>query len=217
MGNFDPFDSEGESSTFFIDIFIDMPKIEKALNNKLPTALFKSNIKGVDVTAEKAGNFSLKITASTIEFKVPLNLKISKNVGLGNVEVDGEIEMDFRTQYTVTPQWKLSTQTDLLGHHWIKMPVLKAGFIKLPIENVADMAIDQMHEKMIQTIDEQIGQQIDLRQLVSSIWEQMSKPIEASNDFNTWVSLRPSGVSLLPLESPNPNLIQTQLQVILRI
>ena len=217
MEYYNPFEAEKEPSMFFIDVELNLPKVEKALNKNIPDTLFNAAVSSADfdVKAYKAGEIKVDISKSAIDFKIPLSLKISKSLGLGRVSADGEIEMDFRSEYSISPDWDISTTTDLLHHNWIKKPVLKAGFIKIPIEGVADIIIGQMQKQLVQTIDEQIDTNLDLKKLISSVWREMKKPIQASEEFNTWVLLRPADINLLPLSKTSSDTLKTQLQILM--
>ncbi len=217
MEYYNPFEEENEASMFFIDIEIDLKKMEEGLNQNIPDTLFNSNVSeaGVDVQAFKSGNIKVNIDQNAIDFKIPLKLNIKKNLGIGSVSADGEIEMDFRSTYTISPDWDISTTTDLLHHNWMKRPVLKAGFIKIPVESIANIVIGQMRHQMVQTIDNEIDNNFDLKSLITKIWAEVKKPILVSPEYNTWAMLRPAEFSLMPLKKFGSDTLKTQLQVLM--
>jgi len=217
MEYYNPFEEENEASMFFIDIEVDLKKMEEGLNKNIPDTLFNSHVNegGVDVKAFKSGNIKVNIDQKAIDFRIPLKLNITKNLGIGNVSADGEIEMDFRSDYSISSDWDISTTTDLLHHNWVKRPVLKAGFIKIPVETIANAVIGRMRQQMVQTIDNEIDRNLELKSLVGKIWQEIKKPILVSPEYNTWAMLRPAEISLMPLQKFGKDTLKTQLQVLM--
>lgn len=179
-------------------------ELEKLLNRQLDTVLYEDNdINDGDdmmVRAEKTENITLKLDSSRIAYRVPLDIWVQYNAGIGNVEGTGTVAIELETEYDIQPNWKLDTETKITAYEWIEKPRLRLGLVSLPVGSIADLLIDNFKAAITRNIDQQISQNLGLDTLIGNAWKKMHEPILVSEDHLAWLLLNPEKISMSPIQ-----------------
>lgn len=157
------------------------------------------------VKVEKQGNIAIKALANNrLMISVPLKIWAEKGYGtLGYYmykDTNLNLIMNFITSLAATQDWKLSTKTTTAGFVWTQKPVLDYGKIKIPIAPFIESTLKEQQGKFTKIIDDQIKSQFNLQPYLVTAWNQFSKPINISEDYNTWLKISPQNIYMSPLQ-----------------
>ncbi|MCB0705874.1 MAG: DUF4403 family protein [Saprospiraceae bacterium] len=187
-----------------IPIQIDLKTLERDLNEQLGDILFEDDkADGADlhIRASKRGPIKLEVIENGIEYTVPMDLWLKKPYRLANVEGEGSVDVRLRTTYDIGSDWEFVTATRVLEHEWLSKPKLKVGVVKLPVEAIADKALERSRELIEQAIDGQIAQQVNLQAEIQNAWNQFYQPFVLSEEYACWMMLKPLTLGMTPLIS----------------
>ncbi|MEL6945524.1 MAG: DUF4403 family protein, partial [Bacteroidota bacterium] len=197
-------EEEIENSVLNIPVNLRVADLEQLLNQEIEKALEVNSTfeqDGLQVQAEKLDDIKIGLEGQRVLYKVPLQLKIQKDIGLGRVKADAAIALDFFTDYEIDEYWHLTTKSELETYEWIEVPRLKLGPVNIPAQFVGDLIIDRSKELISTTIDDQLKENFDLKETMNTAWKQMHDPIEISPEYNTWLSLNPQQITMTPINS----------------
>lgn len=157
------------------------------------------------VKVEKQGNIAIKaLTNNRLMISVPLKIWAEKGYGtLGYYlykDTNLNVIMNFITSLTATPDWKLDTKTTTAGFVWTQKPVLDYGKVKIPITPLVENVLKEQQSKFTTVIDQQIKTQFNLQPYLVMAWNQFSKPINVSEEYNTWLKISPQNTYMSPLQ-----------------
>lgn len=155
----------------------------------------------LEIRALKASAIQIQITGQEIFYKVPLDLWVRKKMRLANLEGTGALTLNFKTRYQIRDDWTLETHTELVDFLWLKKPVLKTAVFDIPLQFVADLIIKNSRKKLTATIDDQVKKNLDLRKEVSSAWNMLHEPFLLSEEYATWMVLRPKSIYMTPFQT----------------
>lgn len=194
-------------STIAIPVTISINDLTTSLNNRLQGVLYEDNSfhdngnDGLMFRATKTQPISLYLGGQTIKYRVPLKIWLRKSLFIGSAEAEGELALNFKTTFSLNPDWTLGTVTDLEFYEWISKPVLKTGLGDLSIETIANIAINQSRRTLTQTLDKAVSQQFSLRPYVQEAWNAIQEPVLLSEDYKTWVKTTPTSIGITPLRT----------------
>jgi hypothetical protein len=198
-----------------IPLNLSVKELERMLNKQLDTVLYEDNdINDGDnmmVKAEKKEDISLSLDSNRVAYRVPLNIWVKYNAGVGRVEGTGAVAISLETGYEVLPNWKLQTKTKIISHEWLEKPRLKMGVVSLPVGFVADMLIDNFKSTITENIDQQISESLGLDSLIAEGWKKMHEPMEVSADYHAWLLMNPQKISMTPIRIDDDDLQATVL------
>lgn len=207
MAYYNPFEKTNQQSNLQLSLNVDKLSLEKLINNLLPDTLFETDKiggKNISVTAKKTGEVKIGFEDYSIIYKVPLDLEIIKKLVIGDLTATSKIELFFKTEIDISKNWELKTTTVFLEYNWLESPRFKAGFMDLPIENIADNLIKKASEDLVQNIDNQLVKNIDLKKIVTDLQRQSNRmlliPSPEANLF-----LKFENVRLGPINSNEDN------------
>lgn len=187
-----------------IPVEFSIRQLEGMLNRQLDTVLYEDNdINDGDdmmVRAEKAEDITLSLDSNRIAYRVPLDIWVRYNAGIGRVEGTGVVAIELETGYNIRPDWTLETQTEIRSYEWLEKPRLRMGLVSLPVGFVADLLIDNFKGTITENIDEQISDNLRLDSLVEEAWKQMHEPILVSEEYLAWMVLHPEKISMTPID-----------------
>lgn len=157
------------------------------------------------VKIEKQGNIAIKaLTNNRLMISVPLKIWAEKGYGTFGVYVykdtNFNLIMNFITTIAATSDWKLNTKTTTAGFVWTQKPVLDYGKIKIPIAPLIESTLREQQTKFTNIIDQQIKSQFNLQPYLLMVWNQFSKPINVSEEYNTWLKITPQSTYMSPLQ-----------------
>lgn len=204
---------EDRVSLMNIPIRINAEELERSINSQLEGILYedKDMNDGDDmmVKAEKREDISLTIDSQLVKYRVPLGLWIKYDAGLMDVQAKGDIALNFKTSFNIKEDWTMETLTELEGYEWLKKPTVNLIGINLPVGFIADLVLRNSKATITKSIDEQVKQNIDLKKLIGEAWVQMHDPILVSEEFNTWLTIRPESIGMTPLIVDEGEIVST--------
>jgi len=207
-------------STLSIPVSISVDEILRSLNARLSgSALYEdysytdNGNDGLMMNAWKSQDLSLFFSGNTVKYRVPLKLWIQKDLLFGAAaEAEGELALNFKTTFSINPDWSLSTQTVVEYHEWISRPILKTGIGDISVETIANLALNRSKKTLSKTLDQYVSQQISLRPYVQEAWEAIQQPILLDEAYRMWSKTTPLSIGLTPLTTYN-NALQTKIAV----
>ncbi len=195
-----------ELSRINIPISMHIGQMETALNQEMDAIfvsdnrLFENGENDFELKVTKADRLRLDVTTNAVSYSVPLDLFVKKDFGIGQLNADGAVTLNFITNFMIQPDWTLKTETVLEEYDWIKQPKLDLGFIQLPIAAVANRLVDQSRTRISAIIDAQIRENFILKEYVSEAWNRLQQPIPASIENQLWVKMEPQSIGMTVLE-----------------
>ena len=206
MAYFNPFEKITGKSDLAVRLNVNQVSLESLVNEILPETLFKTDEIGgkrISVTAKKSGKISFTFSGFSIGYQVPLEIEIKKKLAIGDLIAQGLLVLDFKTEIDISSDWNLKTKTEFQKYNWITTPRFKAGFMNFPIESIADLLIKKASDDLVETIDNQIVRQLDLKSRVEWGVKKISHlPISKSPEvsfFSKFEKLEISPMSSTPL------------------
>lgn len=196
-----------------IPVDISLRDLDRSLNESLQGLIYEDkNINDGDkmmVKARKVQNITIETDGLALVYRVPLGLWIKYDTGLGHVEADAELVMNFRTAFSIDEGWNLQTYSQLERHEWLKSPKVRMGFVSLPVGFISDLVIRRSQGRINKAIDDMVAEQLQLRPLVEAAWQKTFEPMLVAPAYNTWLSIHPQSISMTPLEMGQYNIRST--------
>lgn len=155
----------------------------------------------VHIKAEKTQDISISFDNDHVNYRVPLKIRIKKNIPITalEVEVEGEIALSFTTYFKIEEDWKFKTQTEFVNFEWLQKPHLRLGLFDLPIKFIVDIILKKSKTKVCTAIDQGLIKNFDLQNYISEAWKILHSPILLSDEFGLWLYLFPKKVGMTPL------------------
>ncbi|MFN7118421.1 MAG: DUF4403 family protein [Saprospiraceae bacterium] len=185
-----------------IPIRIALPELEKSLNTQLPNLLYEDkDIKddNMMIRAEKRDYIKLAFNGKNISYRVPLKLWIQYDVGITNVEANGDIALQLKTTYNITEDWNMQTTTEIESYEWLQQPRLKMVGMNLPVGFIADLVLKNSKKTLTKAIDDAVGTNFNLQNEIKKVWEQLHEPQLIAPEYNTWLLVNPKNIGMTPL------------------
>ncbi|MDO9152445.1 MAG: DUF4403 family protein [Paludibacter sp.] len=199
-------------SEFPLQIEIDISKLESGVNKKMTGLLYEgSNLNNQDLSVKvwKSQDFAFRVNKNIIEYRVPLKIwtrfawnveKFGFSVG-DRFEASGIIALTYKTAINIDRNWKLVSKTTSSGFEWIETPKLNVIGVNIPVTPVANIALSKFDKLITEQIDQTLAQMVDLKKYISMAWNIAQKPIQLSQDYNTWVRITPKDIYVSPFTS----------------
>lgn len=204
---------ESKISTINIPVKINIKAFQKSLNTQLNGMLYEDkDIKDGDkmmVRAEKLEDIQINVKGQTIQYKVPLKLWIRYDIGITEVEANGDIALKLKTDFKIKDDWTLETTTDIESYDWLKQPKLKLVGVNLPVGFIADMVLKNSKKTLTRSIDGLVKDSFDLRKMVSDSWNKLFDPILIAPEYNTWLLVNPQTIGMTALVTRGDSLSST--------
>lgn len=197
-------------SNITLPVSIPISEVNSIINQSVKGVLYQddsytdNNNDQFKVKVEKQGNISVKsLSNNRLMISVPLKIWAEKGYGTLGYYVyqntNFNLVMNFIINISVTSDWKLDTKTSEAGFVWTQKPVLDYGKIKIPIAPFIESTLKEQQSKFTTIIDQQIKTQFNLQPYLVMAWNQFSKPINISEEYNTWLKITPQNTYLSPL------------------
>ena len=207
-------------STLSIPVNISTEELMRSLNARLGgKALFEdysfddNGHDGLMMNAWKSQDISMFFSGNTVKYRIPLKLWMKKELVFGAVaEAEGELALNFKTTFNINPDWSVSTETMVEYHEWLNRPVLKTGMGDISVETIANLVLNRSKKTLSKTLDQYVGQQINLRPYVQETWEAIQQPILLDQEYRMWSKTTPLSIGLTPITTYN-NALQTKIAI----
>ena len=198
-------------SNITLPVSLPVSEVNNLINQSVKGVLYEdqsytdNNNDQFKVRVEKQGNIAIKaLSNNRLMISVPLKIWAEKGYGtLGYYmyqDTNFNLIMNFITSLAATPDWKLSTKTTTAGFVWTQKPVLDYGKVKIPIASFIESVLKEQQNKFTTVIDQQIKSQFNLQPQLVMAWNQFSKPINVSQEYNTWLKISPQNTYMTPLQ-----------------
>lgn len=198
-------------SNITLPVSLPISEINSLINQSVKGVLYEdqsftdNNNDQFKVKVEKQGNIAIKaLTNNRLMISVPLKIWAEKGYGTFGVYVykdtNFNLIMNFITEISASNNWKLNTKTTTAGFVWTQKPVLDYGKIKIPIAPLIENTLKEKQAKFTTIIDQQIKSQFNLQPYLVMAWNQFSKPINVSEEYNTWLKISPQNTYMSPLQ-----------------
>lgn len=188
-------------SVISIPIELGIKELERSLNAQLNGVIYQDNdLRGdnIAITATKNRDLFISVDSQAIRYRVPLDLLIKYDAGFTTLSGTGEIALDMVTRFDIKANWALETNTEILGHEWLRKPKVSMGGISIPVGFVANLVLNNGKRAISRAIDGQVANNVELDKLIANTWEQMYKPMLVAPQYNTWLVVNPKTIGLTP-------------------
>lgn len=213
METYNTLPAESRISNIHIPVRVNMREFQNSLNAQLKGVLYEDkDIKDGDnmmIRAEKLEDIQLGINGQTINYRVPLKLWIKYDLGITEVEANGDIALKLKTNFKIEEDWSLETNTDIESYEWLKQPRLKMVGVTLPIGFIADVVLKNSKKTLTNSIDKTVRDSFDLRKMVGESWSQLFDPVLVAPEYNTWLQVNPQRIGMSPIVTKNDSLLST--------
>jgi len=207
-------------STIAVPIDIDYVDIEKMLNQSVTGLIYEDNSytdndqDEFKIKVWKKGNITIKPnTTNQLKISVPLKVWAEKGIGaLGYVSYQAtefELILNFKTVFSIRPDWVIKTVTTPDGYIWVTKPVLKYKYVDVPITPIVANVLDKQHPMFAKKIDEQVVMALDMKPYALQVWNLLNTPFQLSEEYESWLTIRPSSVQMTPLKAQKNNIVST--------
>lgn len=211
-------------STVSIPINIPIPVLQRSINEETKGTLYRLK----DLTHTGVEHFSLKVwkqapilirgkKGDQFEITVPLRTWLKGGIdteilGLSikkSISTNLGMRIRFSTKIGLDRHWKVHTRTQVLGYKWTESPAIRLGPIRIPLSFIADKLIDSQLNYISNTIDTEIKKQVNLRQMLGGIWQEVQAPFLVSEEYKTWVRIEPKSLLMTPISTRNKTVSTT--------
>lgn len=203
-----------EISVLHIPVQVGKKELQENLNRQLGEVLYEDSTMQDDqlmIRAIKKEDVVISIDSQEISYRVPLDLWIKKGLAITDFEAEGELELQFITRYEIQENWELKTHTEVAGYKWLSKPVLKLGFVDLPIKFIANKVLERTKATISRAIDQQLASFFDLQAEIEEAWLELNNPILLSDEYKSWLLINPLEISMTPLTMNGDTLKSTLL------
>ena len=198
-------------SNITLPVSLPISEINSLINQSVKGILYEdqsytdNNNDQFKVKVEKQGNIAIKaLSGNRLMISVPLKIWAEKGYGTFGYYVykdtNFNLVMNFITTISAASNWRLNTKTTTAGFAWTQKPVLDFGKIKIPIAPLIESTLKEQQTKVTTIIDQQIKSQFNLQPYLVMAWNQFSKPINMSEEYNTWLKISPQNTYMSPLQ-----------------
>lgn len=199
-------------STIVIPVDISMEDLVRSINIRVQGTLYEdlsysdNGNDGLMLKAVKARDITLFFSGQTIKYKVPLKLWIKKDLLVTDVEAEGELDLNLKTNFSINPDWSLRTTTEVEYHEWAVKPYLRTGLGNLSIESIANLVLNKSKKTLSQTLDRIVSQQLSLKPFVQEAWDALQQPTLLSEEYQMWMKNTPMSIGMTPITTDFNNI-----------
>lgn len=192
-------------STLTIPVNISVTDLVNSLNARLQGVLYNDNSytdNGNDdlmLKVTKTQPITMFLSGNVLKYRVPVQLWAKQKLLLGAAEAEGELALNMKTQFSINPDWSLSTLTDVEYHEWLAKPVLKTGLGNINIESLANLALNRSKKTLSQSLDRAVSQQFSLKPYVQEAWTALQEPVLLDSAYRMWIKSTPLSIGMTPL------------------
>ena len=88
------------------------------------------------LVVNKVDRIKLSLQESTVYYSVPLHIQVEKEFMLGDVVAEGDIVLDFQTDFEINADWTIYTDTQIVDFTWLIEPKAEVLGLKIPVTTV---------------------------------------------------------------------------------
>ena len=211
---------EKKPSVISIPVDISIDDLEHQINSGLPDLIYEDNSftdnsgDGLKVKVWRKGNLIFTDNQDgVLTYEVPLKVWAQKEITVFGISqapsTNFEIKIKFASRFRVNEEYQIETETRGLSFTWITRPVIKSSLIDVPIGPVIGRVITDNLPLFAGQIDETIRQNYSLKPYIIEAWNIAKRPVQVSEEYNTWIKTDPVEVYMTPLKSEGKSLKST--------
>jgi len=198
-----------QQSSFYIPILLSKNELERTLNNRVDGTIFENEITegSLQIAVKKVDSIKIDVRDTSILYKVPLYISVKKELLLTDLEAEGDIILDFKTDYTLNPDWTITTLTQIADYKWIKEPKAKVLGFKVPVKAIAERVLNFTAKNVTDAIDKQVNESFALKELALQAWNLLQKPMLVSEQYDSRFKFTPTGLAISPFKTKKDTII----------
>lgn len=201
---------EKKLSSIGLTIDLDIPALEKGLNNSLKGLIYEDTNLSDDnmlIKVWKQQDFHFTIVGNKIYCTIPLKIWVKagykKEVFGVNLEqyaeANGAINVNLSSEFNLEKEWKITTATSITDFNWTEKPSINIVGYNLPINYVADIALKAFKSKISSSIDKAITEKADIKKTMTETWSKIQEPIRVNKDYSVWINIEPKEILSTPI------------------
>lgn len=163
-------------------------------------------VDGMTWTASINRPVALDINGLMIRTTIPLDVFLKKSLGFTSLKANGEWEVTLHTLFNIREDWTLQTHTSIASHKWLRKPVMEVAGISIPASALANWILDYSRTRITTTIDRQLQENFNLKQLLRPAWTAIATPFLISESMGFWFRFEPLAAGLEPFTSDRQGL-----------
>lgn len=211
---------EKKPSMIGIPIDISLDDLQNQINKGLPDLIYEdksftdNNNDGLKIKVWRKGNLIFTENKDgVLTYEVPLKVWAQKEITVLGISqapsTDFEIKIKFSSRFKVNEDYQIETQTKGLSFTWITRPVIKSSLVDVPISPIIGRVITGNLPMFAEQIDNTIRENYSLKPYVIEAWNLAKRPVQVSEEYNTWIKADPVEVYFTPLQSVGTSLKST--------
>ena len=201
---------ENKPSTVSLSVDLDIPQLERSLNNSLKGSIYEDNKLEDDnlmMKVSKTGDIHFAVNGNKIDCVLPLKVWVKTGFkkelfGLkaeSYYEANGALTANVSIAFVLQKDWTLKTQTTINGYQWTQRPTIQAAGVTIPITTVADIAIKSLRGKISSIVDKSIDNKADMHSKLEQTWTELQDPMLVNKDYNMWLNIKPLEIYTTPI------------------
>ncbi len=214
LGRFESPDLNAELSaqlsSIILPVELPLRTLGNTLNKELTDVLYEGKIDDYYVRIEKALPIKLSMEDSFIFHHLTANIMAEENYWITNIKARGQLKINFKTQLSISPDWSVASNTELIAYDWTDKPKIEVGPFQFPIKKMANQALEASKRLLTNSIDQYIRNELPLKNQVLSTWNQIQRPILLDEKEQYWLALNPRGIQMSSFQISDDKL-QTHL------
>lgn len=211
---------EKKPSIISIPVDISLEDLQNQINRGLPDLIYEdnsfadNNYDGLKIKVWRKGNLIFTENKDgALTYEVPLKVWAQKEITVLGISqapsTDFEIRIKFASRFGVNEDYQIETQTKGLGYTWITKPVIKSSLVDVPIGPIIGRVITSNMPMFAGQIDNTIRENYSLKPYIIEAWNLAKRPVQVSEEYNTWIKADPVEVYFTPLQSVGASLKST--------
>lgn len=208
---------EKKPSVISIPVDISLDDLQNQINKGLPDLIYEdnsfadNNYDGLKVKVWRKGNLIFTENKDgVLTYEVPLKVWAQKEITVLGISqapsTDFEIKIKFSSRFRLNEDYQIETQTKGLSFTWITKPVLKSSLVDVPVGPVIGRVITSNLPLFAEQIDNTIRENYSLKPYIIEAWNLAKRPVQVSEEYNTWIKADPVEVYFTPLQSVGTSL-----------
>jgi hypothetical protein len=114
-------------------------------------------------------------------------------------EINMELDVKLKSLLNFSDKWKVTPTTTPAGHTWVKKPVVKVAFFEVSLTPILDQILQNELGNITKEIDKEIQNRVQIKPYIDEAWTLIQQPFELSRQYNTWLKISPTQISMTPL------------------
>lgn len=211
---------EKKPSIISIPVDISLDDLQNQINKGLPDLIYEdnsfadNNYDGLKLKVWRKGNLIFTENKDgMLTYEVPLKVWAQKEITVLGISqapsTDFEIKIKFSSRFKVNEDYQIETQTKGLSFTWITKPVIKSSLVDVPIGPIIGRVITSNLPLFSEQIDNTIRDNYSLKPYLIEAWNMARRPVQVSEEYNTWIKADPVEVYFTPLQSVGTSLKST--------